>query len=302
MVLNRLQCGYNLVKKRKQLNTKIVIGGNTIMIKKLLTLTLALSLTLGLGSAATAIEGDGLDIVVNDTVISLDVPVQIHNNVTYVSYWPVVQALYPTASTVWNNDRAVVSAPGLTMEIQPGQPYFVANGRYLYLPDGIKTSGNVLMLPVRPLCAALGANVSWDAIGNNVVITAGSGPISSGDIAYQSDVLYWLSHIINAESGNQPLRGKIGVGNVVLNRVASSRFPNTVYEVIHQRNQFTPVANGSIRLQPNAESIIAAKLCLDGANTVGNALYFLNPRVSRNSWASRNRPYVATIGGHAFYA
>ena len=114
--------------------------------------------------------------------------------------------------------------------------------------------------------------------------------------------LYWLSHIINAESGNQPLSGKIAVGNVVLNRVANPRFPDTVYEVIHQRGQFTPVSNGSIKLTPNAESVIAAKLCLDGANTVGNALYFLNPRTASNSWASRTRPYVATIGAHAFYA
>ena len=152
------------------------------------------------------------------------------------------------------------------------------------------------------LAAALGANVAWDPTGNAVVITAGSGPITSGDLAYQSDVVYWLSHIINAESGNQPLAGKIAVGNVVLNRVASSLFPDTVYEVIHQRNQFTPVTNGSINLTPNTESVAAAKLCLDGANTIGNALYFINPRSAPNSWAARNRSYVATIGAHAFFA
>ena len=48
--------------------------------------------------------------------------------------------------------------------------------------------------------------------------------------------------------------------------------------------------------------MIAAKLCLEGANTAGNALYFVNPYVSPGSWASRNRPYVATIGAHAFFA
>ncbi len=270
--------------------------------KKIITLALALCLVLSLGAPATAVESNGLEIVVNDAVISLDVPVQVCNEVTYVSYWPVVQALYPDATTVWQNDRAVVPAPGLTMEIQPGLPYFIANGRYLYLPQGIKFHENVILLPVRTLCAALGADVSWDAIGSRVVITAGSAPITSGDIAYQADVLYWLSHIINAESGNQPLAGKIAVGNVVLNRVANPRFPDTVYEVIHQRNQFTPVANGSINKTPNEESVIAAKLCLDGANTVGNALYFLNPRTARSSWASRTRPYVTTIGAHAFYA
>lgn len=270
--------------------------------KKLLTLALTLCLTLSLGIPATAIESNGLQVIVNDAVISLDAPVQVWDEVSYVSYWPIVQALYPDATAVWENDRSIITAPGLTMEIQPGLPYLIANGRYLYFKEGIKTSDQVLLVPARTLCAALGANISWDPIGSNIVITAGDGPISSGDAAYQEDVVYWLSHIINAESGNQPLAGKIAVGNVVLNRVASSRFPNTVYEVVYQRGQFTPVSNGTIHLVPNEQSIIAAKLCLDGANTVGNALYFINPRYSPNSWASRNRPFVATIGAHAFYA
>lgn len=289
--------------------------------KRILTLVLAAGLVFTLGVSATATEGndadsevraletvsveadpDAISIIVNDAVIALDVPVQVWDEVSYVSYWPVIKALYPAAAAVWDTDRSVVTAPGLDMEIQPGRTYCIANGRYLYLPQGVKLDGEVLLIPVRTLCAALGADVAWDPIGGNVVITAGAGPIASADAAYQEDVLYWLSHIINAEAGNQPLTGKIAVGNVVLNRVASSQFPDTVYEVIYQRNQFTPVANGTIKLTPNAESVIAAKLCLDGANTVGNALYFLNPRTSSSSWAARNRPYVATIGQHAFYA
>ena len=92
------------------------------------------------------------------------------------------------------------------------------------------------------------------------------------------------------------------MGNVVLNRVASPLFPNTVRDVLFQPNQFTPASSGVLQRTPSAESVIAAKLCLDGANTAGNALYFVNPRVSPNSWAARNRPYVATIGAHAFFA
>lgn len=270
--------------------------------KKLFALALTLCLLMSTATSVIAVEGGGLDIIVNDAVVAMDTPVQVWNQVTYASYWPVVQALYPDATAIWDNDRAVVSAAGLRMEIQPGLKYLIVNGRYLYLPDGVRTAGDNLLVPVRTLAAALGADVAWDPIGNNVVLTAGTGPITAGSIAYQEDVVYWLSHIINAEAGNQPLDGKIAVGNVVLNRVSSSRFPNTVYEVIFQRGQFTPVSNGSINLIPNEQSIVAAKLCLDGANTVGNALYFINPRYSPNSWAARNRPYVATIGAHAFYA
>ena len=95
-------------------------------------------------------------------------------------------------------------------------------------------------------------------------------PLASGDTFYNSESLYWLSRIIYAESGNQPLEGKIAVGNVVLNRVAHPQFPNTVKGVIFQANQFTPVQNGSINRTPSSESVIAAKLCLDGANTAGS--------------------------------
>ena len=160
--------------------------------------------------------------------------------------------------------------------------------------------GNILV-PVRTLAHALGADVTWDSGSGAVELHSGTGPILSGDQYYNADNLYWLSHIIYAESGNQPLDGKIAVGNVVLNRMNSPMFPNTVYGVVFQRNQFTPVANGSIYLEPNEESVAAAKLCMDGANTAGSSLYFVNPRTAPNSWASRNRPYVATIGAHAFF-
>ena len=73
-------------------------------------------------------------------------------------------------------------------------------------------------------------------------------------------------------------------------------------DVIYQPNQFSPAGSGHLSRTPSAESVVAAKLCLEGANTAGNALYFVNPRTSPGSWASRNRPYVATIGAHAFYA
>lgn len=240
-------------------------------------------------------------VVVNDQILSMDVPARIIDNVTYVPYFPVIKALYPDATATQTDGNTIIEATGFSMEVLPAQKYVVVNGRYLYQPNGYMIAEDNVLFPVRALCSWLGAEVSWDEINYCVVVTDGGAPITSGADYYNSTDLYWLSHIINAESGNQPLEGKIAVGNVVLNRVASSTFPNTVKEVIYQKNQFTPVRNGTINLEPNAESVIAAKLCLDGANTVGNALFFLNPRTASNSWASRNRPYLTTIGAHAFY-
>lgn len=152
--------------------------------KKLIALALTLCLFAGLAMPVIAVEGDGLNVIVNDAVVTMDTPVQIRDQVTYVSYWPIVQALYPDATAVWQADRVVVTAPGLELELHPGLKYLVANGRYLYLPEGVMTtSDNRMLVPVRTLAAALGADVAWDPIGNNVVLTAGMGPITPASVA-----------------------------------------------------------------------------------------------------------------------
>ncbi len=283
--------------------------------KKLTCLMLALGLTAALTLPAMATDdaaGDAAaedlpspiqnSVIINDEPLPQDVPFRIVDGVSYVSYVHVVQALYPDATAQWVDDRAIATAQGLDLQFPICQNYMIANGRYLYLPQGYLLENALILVPARPLCAALGASVSWDPVGGNVVITAGeAGPIASGEDTYNADDLYWLSRIIYAESGNQSLEGKIAVGNVVLNRAASSDFPNTVEEVIFQKNQFSPAASGSIYREPNAESVIAAKLCLDGANTAGNALWFHNPKIVRSCWATRHGTYITTIGAHAFY-
>lgn len=269
------------------------------MKKASLTLVLCIALCMTLTTPAAAGAAD-VQFILDGAPLKTAVVSQIVNETTYVSYWPLVKAIYPEATAVWANGQAEVRAPGLTLDIRPGSRYIVANGRCLYVPDGVLCKDLDILVPVRVLGRALGADVSWQA--GTVTLTSGSGPIAPAGQAYDASDLYWLSHIIYAESGNQPLEGKIAVGNVVLNRVNNSMFPNTIYGVLFQRGQFTPAMTGSIYSTPNEESVLAAKLCLDGANTGGNALYFVNPKTAPGSWAARNRPYVATIGAHAFFS
>jgi N-acetylmuramoyl-L-alanine amidase len=242
---------------------------------------------------------EGPQILVDGAVLE-DINYFVYEQVTYVSLRSVTQALRPDAVVSWEGDHASVTASGLTITAYPYQTYLVANGRYLYLPYGVRYENNAIMVPVRELAEALGAQVWWDANDKNTYITSGTGAIVSGDEFYNADDVYWLSRIINAESGNQSLEGKLGVGNVILNRVNSASFPNTIYGVIFQRSQFTPASNGAINKTPNQESIIAAKLCLDGAVVLPSAMWFNS--ASSSSWASRNKSYVTTIGAHAFYA
>jgi len=121
----------------------------------------------------------------------------------------------------------------------------------------------------------------------------------------RSDDVYWLSRIIHAEAGAEPYQGKVAVGNVVLNRVKSKDFPNTIYNVIFEyyKNipQFSPVADGTIYNKPSNESIKAANEALNGARPVGNATYFFNPNKAAGTWIVNNKSYVTRIGGHVFY-
>ena len=119
------------------------------------------------------------------------------------------------------------------------------------------------------------------------------GPYTSGNTYEQSLIWQLYEDVITA--------AEIAV---VLNRVRSDEFPNTVREVIFDRKwgvQFTPVANGTVYDEPTQESLLAAKLVLDGARAAGNSLYFIAPELTDNHWTMENRTYVTTIGCHWFY-
>lgn len=227
----------------------------------------------------------------------------LKNGVTYVALAPTVKALAPEAQVTWDGSSATVTVQtaALKLTAQVGQLYVVANGRYLYVQDGVQMQDDRVMVPVRVLTKAFDAELSWDGATNTVTVTGGSGAIVSGDSFYDQDDLFWLSRVIYAESRNQPLKGRMAVGNVVLNRVTSPAFPNTILEVLAQKNQFTTYRSGKLAERtPDEGSVIAAKLVLDGGvvEETEGALYFDS---QANSWAARSKVCVSVIGGHKFY-
>lgn len=192
----------------------------------------------------------------------------------------------------------------LTLSAAAGDSYLVANGRYLYVEHGNLLVDGKIAAPIRVLAEVFNLAVDYDAELDAALLTHqedAAAYLTSGDSFYDETQLYWLSHIIYAESGNQSLQGKLAVGNVVMNRVNSPLFPNDIYSVLFQKNQFSPAASGSIRRDPSEASVIAAKLVLDGAVVLKDALFF-NAASLKNSYAARHRTYIATIGAHSFYA
>ena len=226
------------------------------------------------------------------------------NGMTYVSLKVMSQQLDTSAQVSWDaqTSSVTVTTEKLSITAKEGQLYLVANGRYLYMPEGVQVIDGQMMVCLDALAKAFDATTGWDGEAGTFLVQRGSGAILSGDEYYREDELFWLSRVIYAESGNQILEGKMAVGNVVLNRVNHPTWPDTIYGVISQRNQFSTFRNGRLgNRTPNAESVIAAKLVLDNGvvGEVKDAFFF--DTYLRSSWASRNKSVVAEIGGHRFY-
>lgn len=220
----------------------------------------------------------------------------VYDGSTYVSLRAVSEALCPEADVTWESGKAAVRTPRLTLTARPGETQLIHNGDTLPLSSPVRLEEGRTLVPIRPLAALLGAEVTWNRLTGAVELT-------TVDTDYD-DQVYWLSRIISAESQGECWEGKIAVGNVVLNRVASPDFPDTIYGVIFDERwggQFEPVRNGTVYNDPTPESIRAAKACLEGANVVGNSLYFLAPELTDNHWTMENRTYITTIGAHWFY-
>lgn len=231
----------------------------------------------------------------------------IYNDNSMIPLRSFCETIEPNCRVTWNQKTrtASVSAPGLTLTAACGSEYITANGRYIYVGKNsfITPQGN-FVLPARALAKALNCSVSWSDSSRSATLTPLGGRIKSGSEYYSDDDVYWLSRIISAEAQGESLLGKIAVGNVVLNRVASREYPDTIYGVIFDRNygvQFTPVANGTVYDPPVSDAVIAAKLALDGADVVGDCKYFLNPRIATSFWITKNCEFYSTIGNHDFY-
>ena len=111
--------------------------------------------------------------------------------------------------------------------------------------------------------------------------------------------IYTLARLVHGEARGEPYVGKVAVAAVVLNRVRSASFPNTISGVIYQAGAFDCVADGQINLTPDNDSIRAARDAMNGWDPTGGCLYYYNPSTATNAWIW-SREVRLTIGDHAF--
>ena len=122
---------------------------------------------------------------------------------------------------------------------------------------------------------------------------------SSSNSSYNSSDVYLLAKCIYAESRGEPYLGQVAVGAVVLNRVKSSAFPNSISGVIYQPYAFTAVLDGQINLEPNETAYSAARDAMNGWDPTNGCLYYYNPATATSSWIW-SRTVKLTIGKHRF--
>lgn len=125
-----------------------------------------------------------------------------------------------------------------------------------------------------------------------------SGSSSSGSSSNSSNVNL-LARLIYGEARGEPYTGQVAVGAVVMNRVKSSSFPNTLSGVIYQSGAFDAVKDGQINLSPNSTAKKAAQDAINGWDPSYGAIYYFNPTTATNKWIW-SRPMTITIGRHRF--
>ena len=237
--------------------------------------------------------------------VQLSEPAIVMNNTLYLPLRAFANALGNATVTYDKSTRtATLSMPGLYLTATDCGFVTYANDRPLFsFSPNVLMSNGKMYIPASALTKATGVTI--ESITDNKVNIKGTyKPLTPASKFYREDEVYWLSKIISAESQGESLIGQIAVGDVIMNRVNSSLYPNTIWGVIFDRKygvQFSPILDGSIYNTPTYTSVLAAKICLEGTSLSDNALFFLNPRAAESNWIVKSREYAYSIGGHDFY-
>ena len=158
--------------------------------------------------------------------------------------------------------------------------------------DNLKELLKIILIIISVLTLIIFSVILGDDKENtNISYAAGS---SNSDIQL-------MARAINGEARGEPYEGQVAVGAVILNRVKSSQFPNTIAGVIYQAGAFTAVSDGQINVPIDEGSTVykAARDAMNGWDPTGGCIYYFNPDTATNKWIW-SRPHVKTIGKHRF--
>ncbi len=277
------------------------------MLKRILLLCISIMLLFSMSVCAVDTYGGynmPVDVTVNGNFIKcVQKPIMV-DDTTYIPLRAFSDSVGGTI--LWDGSKRAA-----TME-KDGHSFMFYVDTNVCFVDGIEKDYSSIIyqdltfIPLRAVSEVLGYTVEWDDLYLTVKISAPGVEVLEAckDYSYQFEDVLYLGKIIQIESGYQPFAVKLAVGNTVVNRMKSSKFPNTIKGVVLDTKygvQFPPAHTDRINVTPSKECMIAAKCALGGADIVGNALYFIDVKSAPSSWVHNNRPHCATVGSMSFY-
>ncbi len=197
--------------------------------------------------------------------------------------------------TMTNANVECVEAALTTSQTRTVQTKLKRWGYYKGTVDGIY--GNKTRKAVRSFQSKNGLAVDG-VVGPKTAAALGMS-IKTDDSSTSNNDLYLLAKCVHAEARGESYTGQVAVAAVILNRVKSPDFPNTIAGVIYQPWAFTAVNDGQINLEPNQSAYNAARDALNGWDPTYGALYYYNAKTATNKWIY-NKKTTITIGNHVF--
>lgn len=184
-----------------------------------------------------------------------------------------------------------------TANIKAVQTRLSELGYYTYKIDGLwgwRTTAAVKQFQRDYGLTQDGIVGSWTEKSLKITLSGGSSQSS-----VSSANLDLLARCVYAEARGEPYTGQVAIAAVVLNRVESPSFPNTISGVIYQKGAFTCVSDGQINLTPNQTAYNAARDALNGWDPTNGCLYYYNPATATSKWIWSLKVQL-TIGRHSF--
>lgn len=251
-----------------------------------------------------AIEKDPpISIRVNAQYIMMDTKPVMMDDTAYVPIRFVANAL--CADISWEEaTRTITIIDGeTTIVLNHDSNMATVNDEPHPLPTAPPVVDNRTLVPIRFIAEHMNCQVNWNANTYTVEITKEDLVVPAVSIinrGYTDDDLLLLARIVTVEAGNINFDAKIAVANVVINRKKSPEFPNTIKDVIYDKNyciQFPPAHKTSFASKvPSKDSIIAAKMALEGTNNISACLFFNN-----RPFKSKAKDFYKKIDGEYFY-
>lgn len=251
-----------------------------------------------------AIEKDPpISISVNAQYIMMDTKPVMMDDTVYVPLRFVVNAL--CANIQWDEETKIITIIDgeTTILLTHDSNIVTVNGESHTLKIAPPVIDNRTLVPLRFITEHMSCQVDWnentytvEIIKENLTVPA----MSIMDRGYTNDDLHLLAKIVTVEAMDLSFDGKVAIANVVINRKKSPSFPNTIKDVIYDKEygkQFPPAHKTSFASKvPSKDSIIAAKMALEGTNNISVCLFFNN-----RPFKSKAKDFYKNIDGEYFY-